>query len=407
MGLLVARHLARAGADHLLLTRHPHGAGPDDTERLTAELTGLGAGAVTVSDTDLRDRDAVRALLTSLPTGGPLTTVIHTAEADTWSPLADLTPDDLADSVSVRAGGARLLHELTVELGLAPDAFVLFSSVAGVWGSAGQGAHAAGVAYLDALAHARRAAGLAGTSVAWGPWAEVSVGAPDGAVDADRQEQLARRGLGGLPTGSALAALQEVLDHDETGVAVADVDWARLAPVFASVRPNPLLAALGLGDDAADAAGGTDDTGGSALAARLAALVPEERAAEVLALVRTATAEVLGHPGAEAVDPYRPFQDLGFDSLAAVSLRNRLGETAGLRLPSTLVFDHPTPAAVAEFLSGELPGGAGGEAPEGAYVPAYGSRPEVAEAVAGFTDDELFAFIDERLGAFGPGRGHQ
>ncbi|WP_181791432.1 acyl carrier protein, partial [Streptomyces phytophilus] len=156
---------------------------------------------------------------------------------------------------------------------------------------------------------------------------------------------------------------------------------------------------------------------GSGFVARLAGLDPDERAAELLTLVRTAAAVVLGHPGAEAVDPHRPFQELGFDSLAAVSLRNRLGETAGLRLPTTLVFDHPTPVAVAEFLGGELLGGGEADEPVAAYEaagsgapdqdPAYPSRPEVAEAVAGFTDDELFAFIDERLGTFGPGRGQQ
>nr|ABB88522.1 polyketide synthase type I [Streptomyces aculeolatus] len=428
MGLLVARHLARAGADHLVLTRHPGArADAEPAAELVAELTGLGAGAVTVADADLRDRASVRTLLTSLPSGRPLATVIHTAEADTWSPLADLTPGDLADVLAVRAGVARLLHELTLELDLAPAAFVLFSSAAGVWGSAGQGAHAAGVASLDALAHARRAAGLAATSLAWGPWADVSVGAPDGAVDADRQEQLLRRGLGGLPTPLALAALQQALDHDETFVAVADVDWARLGPVFAAVRPSPLLGALpeaagAPGGGADDAGGAAGEDGASGLVARLAGLDPDERAAELLTLVRTAAAVVLGHPGAEAVDPHRPFQELGFDSLAAVSLRNRLGETAGLRLPTTLVFDHPTPVAVAEFLGGELLGTGGPEEPAAAYEgagqgaagpgapdedPAYPSRPEVAEAVAGFTDDELFAFIDERLGTFGPGRGQQ
>ncbi|WP_425582485.1 beta-ketoacyl synthase N-terminal-like domain-containing protein, partial [Streptomyces synnematoformans] len=214
MGLLVARHLARAGADHLLLTHHPDTA--PDTGRLTAELTELGAGSVTVTGTDLGDRDAVRALLASVPPDRPLATVLHTAEADTWSPLADLTPDGLADVLSVRAEGARLLHELTRELAPDLDAFVLFSSVAGVWGSAGQGAHAAGVAYLDALAHARRAAGLPATSIAWGPWADVSVDVPDGAVVTDRRAQLARRGLGGLPTAAGLAELQQALDDDET-----------------------------------------------------------------------------------------------------------------------------------------------------------------------------------------------
>ncbi|WP_344290539.1 beta-ketoacyl reductase, partial [Streptomyces synnematoformans] len=218
---------------------------------------------------------------------------------------------------------------------------------------------------------------------------------------------------------AAPAALQQALDHDETFVAVADVDWARLAPVFASVRPSPLLAdlpeaagALGAGDGDADAAGTGPAADGAPgpLAARLAGLDADGRRAELLTLVRTATAEVLGHPGAEAVDPYRPFQDLGFDSLAAVSLRNRLGEAAGLRLPSTLVFDHPTAGAVAEFLAGELLGAAGTDAPGSAhdpggggaigFDPAYDSRPEVERAVAGFTDEELFAFIDERLDAF-------
>ncbi|MGP3971904.1 beta-ketoacyl reductase, partial [Streptomyces sp. 6N223] len=417
-GLLVARHLARAGAEHLLLTHHPQ-ASPADADALTAELVELGAGAVTIAVCDITDRDAVCALLSSLPPERPpLAAVIHTAEADTWSTLADLTPDGLADVLSVRAGGAQLLHDLTLELGLSLEAFVLFSSVAGVWGSAGQGAHAAAVAHLDALAQARRAAGLPGTSLAWGPWAEAPIGAVDPAVEGERLAQLERRGLTALPTELALAALQQALDHDETFVAVADVDWARFAPLFTSARPGPLLSGLpevaGADDDGPDGPDSGSEGSGSAFAERVARLSPEERRVELVALVRAASATVLGHAGAEAVEPQRPFRDLGFDSLAAVSLRNQLGVATGLRLPATLVFDHPTPVAVAEFLIEEFlmteadGGGATGEAGEtGLFKPPpmpasalASDTAEVAEAVDGFTDDELFAFIDDRLGTF-------
>ncbi|MEU3959684.1 KR domain-containing protein, partial [Streptomyces buecherae] len=448
-GALVARYLARAGADHLLLTRTdgaPDGAAGSDVT--AAELTELGAGRVTVVEGRLADRDAVRGLLDAVPAAQPLRAVLLAADSGAGSALVEASPDGLAVELAERVRGTELLHELTSGAGSGGEgaaelaAFVVFSSVAGVWGSTGQGAHAASVAHLDTLVRARRAAGLPGTSVAWGLWADAPIGGGVAApgAEAERRALLEQRGVAGLSTEVALAALQQALDRRDECVVVADVDWARFAPVFTSARPSPLLSGLAevgeaLAERGADPAA---DAGASALRARLAESPPAEWEGELVTLVRTVAAAVLGHAGADAVAGDRQFKDLGFDSLAAVSMRNQLHAATGLRLPTTLVFDHPTPAAVARFLLAELdeaaagPGSAGagdgaadGQRPGGvvdpvsgllvrgaltdARDPAYAEDPaRVADAVAAFGDDELFSFIDERLGSFGarePGRG--
>ncbi|AJE81438.1 polyketide synthase type I [Streptomyces albus] len=423
MGVLLARWLARSGAAHLLLT------GPVEegaAAELVAELTEAGAGRVTLADCVLTERESVRGLLDSVPSEQPLTAVFHTAGTDSWSALADLSPAELAEGLGVRCTGAALLHELTAtgaEPGAEAPELVLFSSVAGVWGSAGQGAHAAGVAWLDALAEARRAAGLSATSVAWGPWEEAPLAAPDAPAQEERRAQLKRRGLAELPTGAVLDALRGALAQRETAVVVAEVDWARFTPVFTASRPGPLLSALPEAVEAlAESGGESAGAGRSALADRLSGLPPEEREAELLLLVRQVAAAVLGHQGAQEVPAQRPFKELGFDSLASVSLRNQLAEATGTRLPATLVFDHPTPLAVTRLIL-TLLGGAGADGPAeaepaGALTdardPAYATgTAEVAEAVAAFSDEELFDFIEDRLGSFGqrggadPGRDDQ
>ncbi|WP_079343876.1 type I polyketide synthase, partial [Streptomyces antioxidans] len=359
LGAHVARWLADSGAERLVLTSR---RGPDapGAAELCDELAASGA-QVTVAACDVTDRDAVAGLLARIRDehpGHPLTAVVHTAGAGQFAPLAETTPADVADVVAAKVAGAAHLDALLGDTEL--DAFVLFSSIAGVWGSGGQAAYAAGNAFLDALAEQRRARGLTATSVAWGPWADGGLVADDEAA-----EQLRRRGLPVMAPHSAVAALQQALDRDETAVAVADVDWDRFAPAFAAARPRPLIAdlpevraafAAHPAADAADADGGTAGASAVTLRQRLAGLTGPEAEKALLDLVRTEVAAVLGHDDTTAVQAGRAFKELGFDSLTAVELRNRLNAATGLQLTATLVFDHPTPSALAGVLRADLLG---------------------------------------------------
>ncbi|WP_146167929.1 beta-ketoacyl reductase, partial [Micromonospora sp. MH33] len=325
------------------------GADTPGAAELLADLAALGVDC-RVARCDAADRAGMADLLADLRRDGPpLRAVVHAAGVSEVVPLAETTLEDLAYVIGPKLAGAELLDELLdgVEL----DAFVLFSSIAAVWGSGGQGAYAAGNAYLDALAERRRAHGLAATSVAWGPWTE------SGMFGEDAPEQLRRRGLRVMPPGLAMAGLRHALAAGDTCVTVADVDWATFHPLFTALRPSPLLADLpavrALAARPAEPAGPAAPTGRD-LVAELRPLPAEERRAALLDMVRTDAAKVLGHPSADAVDADRGFLDLGFDSLTAVELRNLLTAATGHELSTTVVFDHPTPAALADHLYAEL-----------------------------------------------------
>ncbi|AGP60412.1 hypothetical protein M271_45225 [Streptomyces rapamycinicus NRRL 5491] len=210
------------------------------------------------------------------------------------------------------------------------DAFVLFSSAAGTVGSAGQGSYAAANAVLDGLAWRRRAEGLVATSVAWGAWADTGMGA-------------AQRQLPGMAPELALAALQRALTEDETALMIADVDWSSFGSRFTAVRPSPLLSELlPLSTAPMEPV--------EALATRLRGMSRIERERAVLELVRAQVAAVLGHAKPASVDPSRTFQEVGFDSLTAVELRNRLATSTGVPFPASVIFDYPTPAALADHV---------------------------------------------------------
>ncbi|WP_059006783.1 type I polyketide synthase [Streptomyces specialis] len=347
LGGHVARWYAANGADHVVLTSRRGGAA-EGVAALTAELEALGA-RVTVTACDMADRQAVTALLDGI--GDGLTAVVHAAGVGTPGMLADTTAEEFTAVLAAKAAGAALLDELLGDRPL--DAFVLFSSIAGVWGSGGQAAYAAANAALDALAEQRRARGLSATAVAWGPWADGGMVADTGAEDRLRQ-----RGLPALPPGPALTALCAALEADETNVTVADVAWERFAPSFTLLRPSPLLADLPEAGAALDAAhvgrDGDRDAGTPPFVLTLGELPEAGRLPAVLDLVRNTAAAVVGHRDAASVPAERAFRDLGFDSLTAIELRDRLARATGLRLPATLVFDHSSPAALATHLHAAL-----------------------------------------------------
>ncbi|GAA3031569.1 hypothetical protein GCM10020000_05660 [Streptomyces olivoverticillatus] len=319
------------------------------TAELVAELADKGAEA-TVAACDITDRAALAALLDGLKADGhTVRTVVHTAAVIELHSLDGTSMEAFAKVVHAKVAGARHLDEL---LGDELDAFVLFSSVAGMWGSGQHAAYVAGNAYVSALAENRRARGLTATAVNWGIWAD-DLGL--GRVD---PEQIRRSGLEFMDARLTLAGMRRAMDDDESVLAIADVNWNVYHPVFTSARPTTLFdevpAVRRLLAEAAEASGTPADLG--EFAARLRALPAVEQERELLELVRVEAAAVLGYTSAEALADQRAFRDVGFDSLTAVGLRNRLTAVTGLRLPTTMVFDYPTPLALAEFLRAEIAG---------------------------------------------------
>ncbi|MFF3075463.1 beta-ketoacyl reductase [Kitasatospora sp. NPDC057936] len=345
LGAEVARGLAAAGARHLVLLSR---RGPDapGAAELREELAATGT-AVTLAACDAAEREALAAVLAAVPAEHPLTAVVHAAGVLDDGVIDGLTLDRFEDVYRAKATSALLLDELTRDHDLA--VFALFSSASAAVGNPGQGNYAAANAVLDALAERRRADGLAATSLSWGAWAGGGMAADTRAGEAAR-----RTGIRPLDPAVAVAALRRaVLDTAPTTL-VADVDPERFVRAFTAVRPSRLLAELpGYADVQSS---GEDDGNGRELRAELAALSPARRSAALLGLVRGRAAEVLGLPGIEAVGPEKAFRDLGFDSLGAIELRNRLGAATGLDLSPTLVFDHPSPTELAAHLLGLLAG---------------------------------------------------
>ncbi|MBB4946112.1 acyl transferase domain-containing protein/acyl carrier protein [Kitasatospora gansuensis] len=346
LGALVARHLVvEHGATSLLLTSR-RGLEAPGARELVAELAELGA-AVEVAACDVADRAAVRELLSSLER--PLAGVVHVAGVMDNGVVTSVTPERLDAVLAPKVDAAWHLHELTAGTELA--FFVMFSSAGGMVLAAGQANYAAANTFLDALAVQRRAAGLPATSMAFGLWG-VTTGM-SGAHSIDEAEQrMAKLGLPALPQAEGLALFDASI---ATGEAV--LVPLRIDPKALRTQGDSLHSLLrGLVRAPARQAARAGAGGGSAVGQQLARLDAAERGRALLELVRTEVASVLGHASIDAVEPDRAFKELGFDSLSAVELRNRLNTVIGIRLSATLVFDYPSAQAVADHIGETLAG---------------------------------------------------
>ncbi|MEU4933123.1 SDR family NAD(P)-dependent oxidoreductase, partial [Streptomyces yokosukanensis] len=353
LGALAARHLvARNGVRHLVLASR-RGPDADGVRELVAELTEQGATVSAVA-CDVSDRDQVEALLASVPQAHPLRGVVHTAGVFDPGVIGALTPERLATVFAPKVDAVRHLDRLT--RGLELDAFVVYSSASSVFMGAGSGGYAAANAFLDGLMATRRAAGLPGLSLSWGPWEQVT-GMAGNIDDLTRTRMSRREGRGGV---LALRSAEGMELFD----AALGSGHALLVPVRLDLRavradaaagggvPHLLRGLVRAGRQQARAAGSGGEQG--RLADRLAGLPAAKQEALLLDMVRAQAAVVLGHSGPEGVRVDTAFNEAGFDSLTSVELRNRLREATGLKLPATLVFDHPTPQALARFLRAEL-----------------------------------------------------
>ncbi|MET7718911.1 SDR family NAD(P)-dependent oxidoreductase, partial [Streptomyces sp. NPDC005407] len=389
IGALVARHLvAEHGIRHLLLAsrRGPQAPG---AEALREELAGLGA-SVSVVACDAADRGSLAGLLEGVPAGRPLTAVVHTAGVLDDAVVSSLTPERMDAVLAPKADAALHLDELTRGLDLA--AFVVFSSVAGTFGSAGQANYAAANAFLDALACRRGGLGLPATSLAWGAWAP-GAGMTGELSEADMQ-RMARGGMIPLTPEQGLGLLDTATSLARPLLLPMNLDTTPLRAHPEAVPPllrNLVRAPARRTTAASIATAGAE--GQQDLAERLGALPSADREQYLLDLVCTQVAVVLGHGSAEDIEPDQAFKELGFDSLTAVELRNHLNAATRLRLPATLVFDYPTPLVLVRHVLDEI------ELPETSGAqPILGELTRLEAAMAGSTvGDEERAEITDRL----------
>ncbi|MDX3853668.1 type I polyketide synthase, partial [Streptomyces sp. AK02-01A] len=342
LGALLARHLVVSSGVRRLLLVSRRGPDAPGAEELSAELAALGA-EVSVVACDVTDRAALAELLGRFSPEDPLTAVVHTAGVLDDATVETLTPERLDAVLRPKVDAAWHLHELTRDMDL--TAFVLFSSVSGLLGTAGQANYAAGNAYLDALAAHRQALGLAAVSLAWGLWdGSHGMGGTLGEADLSRWS---RTGIRPLTPERGLALFDLALTEGAALRVPLELDTAALRAL--TDEPPALLRGLGR-PQPRRAAARTAADGGPGWTQRIAALSEDRRREAVLELVRGTVAAVLGHADASALDPRRAFKDIGFDSLAGVELRNRLNTTTALRLPATVVFDHPSAQALADYI---------------------------------------------------------
>ncbi len=390
LGLLTARRLVERGARHLVVIgrRAPSAA----TQAVITELEQVGAHITIIQGDIARREDVLRAL--DAAANPPLRGIFHAAGALDDGAISQQNWSRFQSVLAAKIDGAQLLHELTADMQI--DYFVLYSSVASLFGSAGQANHSAANAFLDALAHARHANGLAGVSINWGAWAEVGAAAERGVG-----ERASQNGIGSIPPEQGLAILEQLISQGEPQVGVTPIQWPiflqryanrSVPPFFAefvgALRPSSPIAALAAQPD---------------VLRRLEEAPPQRRRDILLGFVQAEAAYVLALPAAQ-VDEKTPLSALGLDSLMAVELRNRLGAGLALArpLPATLVFDYPTITAITGYLADEAlhltPPTATKDAPAAATLTDSSGMTNILDELENLSDDEIDRLLAQRAG---------
>ncbi|MFG2442893.1 type I polyketide synthase [Nocardia fluminea] len=346
LGALAARHLvATHGVRHLLLTSR-RGPDADGARELATELSALGA-QVDIAACDVGDRDALTALLATIPAAHPLTGVVHTAGVVEDALFSEHTPEHITDVFQPKADAAWYLHELTHGHPLAM--FVMYSSIAGLLGNPGQANYAAANGFLDALAQYRNHRGLSATAMAWGLW-ERGTGITGHLTERDLR-RMRREGLIPLTDDDGTALFDSALSTGRALAVPARLDLTALGSLGDAEEMPAMLRSLLRGPRRV-AGGGSDES-----AKLLSSLTGQDQAEQeriILGVIRSHAAAVLGHASAEAVPADTAFTDLGFDSLGAVEFRNRLEAATGAKLRTTIVFDYPNATALAGYLRTEI-----------------------------------------------------
>jgi acyl transferase domain-containing protein/NADPH:quinone reductase-like Zn-dependent oxidoreductase/SAM-dependent methyltransferase/short-subunit dehydrogenase/acyl carrier protein len=387
LGLLVAQHLVENGARHLLLIGRsaPSPAAADSVRQLEAQ-----GARVVIARADVAQRAQMAAALEKAAGLPPIVGVFHSAGLLNDGVLQRLDWSRFAEVLAPKVSGAWNLYELTREHRL--DCFVLFSSIAGLFGSPGQGNHAAANAFLDTLAHYLRSRGVPALSINWGAWADIGA-----AADRGVEGRIGSKGIDTIAPERGLEALDRALMSSATQLAVTPVRWSAFLESYPSgTAPRFFERVAPRRAPAATVRSGT--ASGGQLLERLAAASAAHRRTLLVGFVRDQLARVLGLPESDAIDPKQPFSEIGLDSLMAIELRNLLGSGLALErpLPATLVFECPTVQALAEYVETELPF-ADVLPRDGVAAVSVNQPPTVLSAIEELSDEEVDRLFARRV----------
>ena len=390
IGREIARWMVAQGARHLVLLGRS--GMPSSEMDLLLDLERAGAHVV-IEQADVADREQVARVLANIESSmPPLCGIIHAAGVLDDGMLRQQTWERFAGVQASKAAGAWNLHLLTLQKSL--DFFVLFSSVASVLGSAGQGNYAVANAFLDTLAHYRRSLGLPAMSINWGPWAEVGMAAR---LNQHDEHYWTSHGMHALTVQQGLQVLGHILDHNPIQIAALRITWRTFVEHHANRTTQPMFSELLYTTERWSSDSLTEDSQPDLLN-RLTVASPQERAEILTMHIHNQAAKILGFDQHVLLDPHQPLSELGLDSLLAIELRNVLRVTLRHSFSATLLIDYPTIDALSCYLMRELFDAESVEA-DSHSKPQAKICHEDEDTLSNLSDEGLLKLFDEELAA--------